>query len=77
MTLCKIAAACGLAAVTLSMFAQAPVQAQGFHPFRNGRMHHATRLDRNANRAAAHGNYRKAAKLRSRAYHLRHQRYGL
>ncbi len=73
----KIAAACGLAAVALSLFAQAPVQAQGFHPFRNGRMHHAARLDRSAARAAAHGNYRKAAKLRAHASRLRHVRYGL
>ena len=77
MNLCKIAAACGLAAVALSMFAQAPVQAQGFHPFRHERMHRAARLDRSAARAAAHGNYRKAAKLRSHANHLRHERYGL
>ena len=73
----KIAAVSGLTALTLSLFAAAPVQAQGFHPFRHERMRRAARLDRNAARAAAHGNYRKAAKLRSHAYHLRHERYGL
>ena len=67
----------GLAAAILSLFAAAPVQAQGFHPFRNGRMRHAARLDRQAAHAAYNGNYRKAAKLRSRANHLRHERYGL
>ena len=73
----KIAAAAGLAAVALSMLAQAPVQAQGFHPFRHERMHRAARLDRSAARAAAHGNYRKASRLRAHASHLRHERYGL
>lgn len=67
----------GLAAAVLSLFAAAPAQARGFHPFRNGRMRHATQLDRDAVRAQSRGNYRKAAKLRSRATHLRHERYGL
>ena len=67
----------GLAAAVLSLFAPAPVQARGFHPFRNERMRHAARLDRDAVRAQSRGNYRKAAKLRSRATHLRHERYGL
>ena len=67
----------GLAAAVLSSVAAAPVQAQGFHPFHNGRMRHATRLDQKAARAQSRGNYRKAAKLRSRATHLRHERYGL
>lgn len=73
----KVVAVSGLAAVALSVFAQTPVQAQGFHPFRHARMHRAARLDRSAARAAAHGNYRKAAKMRSQASHLRHERYGL
>ena len=73
----KIAAVSGLAAVALSLLAQAPVQAQGFHPFRHERMRRAARIDRNAARVAARGNYRKAAKMRSHAYHLRHERFGL
>lgn len=73
----KIAAVSGLAAVALSLLAQAPVQAQGYHPFRHERMHRATRIDRQAARVAARGNYRKAARMRSHAYHLRHERYGL
>ena len=73
----KITAVAGLAAVALGVLAQAPVQAQGFHPFRHERMHRAARLDRGAARAASRGNYRKAAKMRSHAYRLRHERYGL
>ena len=71
----NIAAAAGLAAICLSVLA--PVQAQGYHPFRHERMHRAARLDRSAARAAAHGNYRKASRLRAHASHLRHERYGL
>ena len=77
MNICKTLTVFGPAAAILSLFATAPVQAQGFHPFHNGRVRHAARLDRDASRAQARGNYRKAAKLRSRAYHLRHERYGL
>jgi shikimate kinase len=73
----KTLAAFGLAAVALSAFAAAPVQAQGFHPFRHERMRRAARLDRQAARVAARGNYRKAGRMRARASHLRHERYGL
>ncbi len=73
----KIAAAAGLAAVALGVLAQAPVQAQGFHPFRHERMHRAARLDRSAARAAAHGNYRKASRLRAHASQMRHRHFGL
>ncbi len=74
---CRTLTSLGLAAVTLSIFAAAPVQARGFHPFRNERMRHAARLDRDAAQAQARDNSRKAAKMRSRAYHLRHERFGL
>jgi len=73
----KVVAVSGLAAVAVSLFAQAPVQAQGFHSFRHERIRRAARIDRQAARVAARGNYRKAAKMRSHAYHLRHERYGL
>ncbi len=70
MNICKTLAGFGLAAAALALLASIPARAQYAHPIRTQR-HQAARLDRQAAHAAYNGNYRRAARLRHHAAHLR------